>query len=295
MKLKRIIIICLILVVTISGFVLAEQAAENAKTAEMVNKMKFLGDNEMKKNEISEAVDKYGVDQETLEKFLAEGMTIDGAVEKIYEEVYGLTLDEIDELYKGGASFEDLVTADELARRTGIKAYDLLTEKSVSNKSWEEMKSGYGINQSTIFEELNMPQEKVNYFEEKGYKEKEIIDIALIAINNKLSFDQIEDKIKKEGSLEKVKEQLDAEKIVKAEDKTKLIIEEAKKKTAMAAFNINEKDMSSSIAQGLTADEVIKAKVLADKYKKKLTDVVSEKVKGDSWSAIEKNLQKESN
>lgn len=99
------------------------------------------------------------------------------------------------QMEKDGYSLEDLQEAEKLSVKTGRKAMELAKAKGKAsdNRKWSEVVEDSEI--LTTEEQLGLTKEQVKTLEEKSLAKEERVEVALLLMNERYTFDEVIQKL----------------------------------------------------------------------------------------------------
>lgn len=135
----------------------------------------------------------YGVSKDEVAEMKLENGAWDNVYTKL-EEAY-FTIGETDkyQMAEEGYLLEDLYEAEVLARKTGRKAIELAKAKGKADekKSWQEVFAQENVREKSIEEKLGLTVKQIKKLKKKNFTEDERIDIAILCLNRKETFEDV--------------------------------------------------------------------------------------------------------
>ena len=109
------------------------------------------------------------------------------------------------QMTKEGYSLDDLEEAEKLSTQTGRKAMELIKAKvKIKDKrEWSDVVSESEI--LTVEGQLGLTKEQIQTLKDMSVKENDRVDIAVMILNEKYSFEEVESMLKKGMSVEKIR------------------------------------------------------------------------------------------
>lgn len=110
------------------------------------------------------------------------------------------------DLVQAGYEIEDLYEAEAMSKRTGRKAMELAKAKGkAGEKKWSEVVKDEEI--KSVEEQLGLTDDQIQELREKKYSEDERIEIALLCMNQKITFEDILKQLEQGKSIREMKEE----------------------------------------------------------------------------------------
>lgn len=110
------------------------------------------------------------------------------------------------DLVQEGYKIEDLYEAEAMSKRTGRKAMELAKAKGkAGEKKWSEVVKDEEI--KSVEEQLGLTDDQIQELKEKKYSEDERIEIALLCMNQKITYEDIMKELKQGKSIREMKEE----------------------------------------------------------------------------------------
>lgn len=110
------------------------------------------------------------------------------------------------DLVQAGYEIEDLYEAEAMSKRTGRKAMELAKAKGkAGEKKWSEVVKDEEI--KSVEEQLGLTDDQIQELREKKYSEDERIEIALLCMNQKITFEDILKELEQGKSIREMKEE----------------------------------------------------------------------------------------
>ena len=109
------------------------------------------------------------------------------------------------QMTKEGYSLDDLEEAEKLSTQTGRKAMELIKAKGKikDKREWSDVVSESEI--LTVEGQLGLTKEQIQTLKDMSVKENDRVDIAVMILNEKYSFEEVESMLKKGMSVEKIR------------------------------------------------------------------------------------------
>ena len=109
------------------------------------------------------------------------------------------------QMTKEGYSLDDLEEAEKLSTQTGRKAMELIKAKGKikDKREWSDVVSESEI--LTVEGQLGLTKEQIQTLKDMSVKENDRVDIAVMILNEKYSFEEVESMLKKGTSVEKIR------------------------------------------------------------------------------------------
>ena len=109
------------------------------------------------------------------------------------------------QMTKEGYSLDDLEEAEKLSTQTGRKAMELIKAKGKikDKREWSDVVSESEI--LTVEGQLGLTKDQIQTLKDMSVKENDRVDIAVMILNEKYSFEEVESMLKKGMSVEKIR------------------------------------------------------------------------------------------
>ena len=110
------------------------------------------------------------------------------------------------QMTKEGYSLDDLEEAEKLSVQTGRKAMELIKAKGKieDNRKWSDVVSESEI--LTVEGQLGLTKEQIETLKNMSVKESDRVDIAIMILNEKYSFEEVVSMLKKGMSVEEIRD-----------------------------------------------------------------------------------------
>jgi hypothetical protein len=147
----------------------------------------------------------YEMSSEEVAKIYVETTDWEKSAKELEKEFFTIDENIKYQMTKEGYSLDDLEEAEKLSTQTGRKAMELIKAKGKieDKREWSDVVSESEI--LTVEGQLGLTKEQIQTLKDMSVKENDRVDIAVMILNEKYSFEEVESMLKKGMSVEKIR------------------------------------------------------------------------------------------
>ena len=147
----------------------------------------------------------YEMSSEEVAKIYVETTDWEKSAKELEKEFFTIDENIKYQMTKEGYSLDDLEEAEKLSTQTGRKAMELIKAKGKieDKREWSDVVSESEI--LTVEGQLGLTKEQIQTLKDMSVKENDHVDIAVMILNEKYSFEEVESMLKKGMSVEKIR------------------------------------------------------------------------------------------
>lgn len=147
----------------------------------------------------------YEMSSEEVAKIYVETTDWEKSAKELEKEFFTIDENIKYQMTKEGYSLDDLEEAEKLSTQTGRKAMELIKAKGKieDKREWSDVVSESEI--LMVEGQLGLTKEQIQTLKDMSVKENDRVDIAVMILNEKYSFEEVESMLKKGMSVEKIR------------------------------------------------------------------------------------------